>query len=656
VKENHFKAFFETAKPPQIRSLREFCEQEIVLSTGIHAGFKFKTKTAPWTGLLLDEMGSGRWRRMWGTGSAQSGKTLLFCVFPALYHLFEIGEHVILGAPSLDLAAAVYKDKILPVIEKSRFVKYLPTSGAGSRGGTPDVVYFTNGSSLRLMGAQGGDAQKSSHTARVVVLTEVDRMENPLETSEEGSPIDQFENRSQSFGRQALLYAECTTTTVHGRIWRETQEWGSGHSVQVRCPHCAQWVKHEREHFKGWDVPDLEDAVRKATFVCPACGVVLSESDREDALRKPRLVPKDQRLDQKGRVIGPEPSTTTLGMRWTAFHSPLIDYASLAEKEWRASQDDTGLQLRNVRQQVWALPTEDDWIDERIAGLERTIVMKKIGAIPRGHLPLKAELLTVGIDVGAHVIHWVACAWTPPGRGHVLNYGEFEVPDSGHGMDAIGAALDSLWESVLAHGWKRTGSSGELIPPDRIVIDSGYATDEVRNWCVRCDKEKVLPAKGCGAGQERKNFQLPAPGTKGVVAGDGWYTKRDRHFGTKLLMVDTNRWKREVQLALAAGLDDERTIELFQASRGTHKTFALQVTAEREEEKRHAGQLKRWWRRVRKDNHYLDALYLSRAAAAFAGFRDGDRRKIRGANPLVRNWSTVENPELRGGRGWKIGR
>jgi hypothetical protein len=98
---------FSRMRPPKLRTMRAFAESEIILPEGPRAGLPFSCQFAPFTGLILDVFDSGKFRRHWVSGPVQSGKSLIGLVVPVLYHLFEVGENVILCAPTQQIAQGV---------------------------------------------------------------------------------------------------------------------------------------------------------------------------------------------------------------------------------------------------------------------------------------------------------------------------------------------------------------------------------------------------------------------------------------------------------------------------------------------------------------------------------------------------------------------
>src|SRR3954451_15175155 len=109
--------------------MRQFAEDEIIIPNGPYSGRRFNVERQPYSGLWLDAVDSGKWQRVCSTGPVQSGKTLLCFAVPVLFHLFEIGETVIVGVPDLSMAADKLNLDLLPVIERTLYRSLLPTSG-----------------------------------------------------------------------------------------------------------------------------------------------------------------------------------------------------------------------------------------------------------------------------------------------------------------------------------------------------------------------------------------------------------------------------------------------------------------------------------------------------------------------------------------------
>jgi hypothetical protein len=261
--------FLDRARPSLRRSLRRFAEEEIVIPDGPFEGRKFSCARQPYTGLWFDAVDSGLWPRSVATGPTQSGKTLASFVIPLLYHLFEIGETTICGLPDMDMAADKWREDILPAIERSRYRDLLPTRGGGSRGGRVESIQFLNGATLKFMSGGGGDKSRAGFTARVVVITETDGMDEAGLRSRESDKITQLEARTRAYGSRKRIYMECTVSTEQGRTRIEYQH-GTRSRIVLPCPHCGQWVAPEREHLVGWQsAANQVEARRIGAFVWP---------------------------------------------------------------------------------------------------------------------------------------------------------------------------------------------------------------------------------------------------------------------------------------------------------------------------------------------------------------------------------------------------
>src|SRR6187397_1637772 len=177
--------FLGQSRPRRLRTMREFAEQEIIIPDGPFQGQRFRCRRQPYTGLWFDQIDSGRWSRCVATGPTQSGKTLACFVIPLLYHLFELGETVILGLPDMDMAGDKWREDILPVIERSNYRELLPSTGGGSRGGRVESLQFANGATLKFMSGGGSNKSRAGFTSRVVVITETDGMDQAGATSRE---------------------------------------------------------------------------------------------------------------------------------------------------------------------------------------------------------------------------------------------------------------------------------------------------------------------------------------------------------------------------------------------------------------------------------------------------------------------------------------
>lgn len=560
---------------------------------------------------------------MVATGPVQSGKTLAAFVIPTMYHLFEIGETVIVGLPSMDMAADKWKKDFAPAIEASRYRDLIPKSGTGSRGGTFTSMTFANGATLRFMSGGGGDKKRAGYTARVVVITETDGMDEAGEVSREADKITQLEARTESYGEQSRIYMECTVSIERGRTWQEYTQ-GTRSRIVVRCRACDAWVTPEREHLVLWQDADNKLAAKAAArFACPSCGVTWSDDDRRVANEGALLVHRGQEVTPDGVIVGPAPETDTLGFRWSAFNNLFQKTGDFGAKEWGAVKSaDPDNSEKALRQFTWCLPVEADTKDS--VPLDQDVICRRRSKTGRGKVPDGTDCITVGVDVGDHVGWYVAIAWQDNANGVIIDYGAFDISSRDLTPPvAILSALRGRYD-VFEAGWDGR-------QPDAVWVDSGHEHKAVYTFTREAGK-RYRPTKGHGVRQERMTaYDSPRKLARDTpVIGDGWHVAYQAADQIWLIHVNSDHWKTRAHQYLTAQAGHGGSLVLFDAPPQEHLTFARHVTAERKVDEFVPGKgtVTRWVR-DRRQNHYLDCLHQAIAAADHLGVKPTEASAIR---------------------------
>ncbi len=625
--------FRQQAQAPVLRTMSQWVEDSIVLPNGPFAGEHYRHHRHPVSRLWFDAVDSGRWSRFAGTGPTQNGKTLMLYVAPVLYHLFEIGETVIVGLPTLDMANDKWQQDFLPVINASRYRDLLPLKGEGSKGGqVKRSITFRNGASLRFMSGGGGDKKRAGYTARVLAVTETDGMDEAGTSSREADKIEQLEGRTRAFGRTGKrVFLECTVSIETGRIWQEVKR-GTDSRIARPCPHCEEFVTPEREHLAGWDQAENEEqAAELAYWSCPACGEAWTDVERLAAARDAVLLHRGQAIDAHGEVTGDLPATQTLGLRWSAVDNPFVTAADLGAEEWLARKNiDHDNAERKMRQFVYALPHEPAELS--ITPLNPDDVQARIHeGTKRGIVPTDTIGLVIGIDTGKNQLHWECKAVRTNGAMVTIEYDIHKT--SADRLGIFRGLVGSLRElsAYFEKGWVST--EGKRYRPSQVWIDSGYHehTDAVYAVCGELNKdcqpgtERYRPSKGYGEGQRRMTqYRAPAAKAEDVLyIGREMYIARVRRngrllSGVALVHVNSDYWKSEFHQRLSRPPTEPGAITLFEpASQFEHAEYAAHSTAERQIEKQMPSKrMAIVWETVRRQNHFLDTGYLSTAAGA----------------------------------------
>lgn len=620
------------AKAQVVRPISQWVEDELVLPSGPYRGERYRHRRHPASRLWFDAIDSGQWNRFAASGPTQNGKTLMCYAAPILYHLFEIQETVVIGMPTMQMANDKWTEDLLPAVEASRFAALLPKTGEGSRGGqVKRAIRFENGVTLRFMSGGGGDKQRAGFTSRVAAVTEVDGMDEPGETSREADKIEQIEGRTRAHGENKRIYLECTASIERGRIWQEITH-GTDSRIYRPCPYCGQYVCPEREHLVGWVEAESElEAAEKAHWVCPECQHEWTEDDRRDAATAAVLVHRGQKALPSGDVVGDLPPTKTLGFRWSAIDNPFAATGDIGAEEWLAKRShDSENAEKKMRQFVWCLPYDPPEVELTPIDAEK-VAARSVGA-RKGIVPTGCLGIAIGVDTGKQDLHWHATAILQNGSAQVIEYGKQPTDANRVGLlRGLVTALTQLRDYFA------------LWNPAQVWIDSGwhehraaiYEFCRLANAGRQLGQEAYRPAKGFGE-RQRSTTRYFAPKSRGGdiryigLEYDFRYQRAER---TILVHVNSDYWKSSLHQRLAMDPSQPGAVTLYEAaSPQEHIEYSQQITAEIQKAQWIDGRGEVIiWDRIRRQNHYLDAGYLSLAAGHFIA----TEREMQRATPTM---------------------
>lgn len=662
------------SRTPVLRGMRDFALAELVNAKGDMKGSHWRPETQPWQELFLRELDSDRWNHVALTACVQGGKSYIGYGLPALYHTCEEKLDTIVAAPTMKVNRNKWNTEIRPLFLCSRYADLLPTDGSGSRGGFSDEIILNNGARIKFMTGGGGDEERSSYTASRVVITEVDKMDAAGGGSRETDPITQLEARMGSFPEsKRRFYCECTVSIPAGRIWQMILR-GSNSRIACPCPHCHQYVTPEREHLRGWEEAESRrQAHRLAYYCCPSCGARITEDERRQMNLNAILLHAGQTIQVQNResrvqspapdsglstldIHGDPPDTDTLGFRANCFNNLFISAGEVGAKEWSARHTpNEAAAEKELCQFFWAVPYTSP--EFGVTPLDPDEVRRRFAPrrYTKGLLPEDLTHLSMGVDLGKRVGHWLLIAWRPGCRGIIADYSTFEVPSQGMPVEkAIVAALEDLRDGQILEGWHTV--DGEIVIPKPVFIDAGYQYESVCEFCRQKETgRRFLPALGRGLSQydrRLRSYHHPSKvGAEVKLIGQDYYVSwvPDQ----RLFRVDVHAdfWKSWLFERLRGPWSVDRepgsvqpsphaprptdpaprptpreldgTIRLYHSSdRNEHVTLAKHFTAERPEERFIEGRGDvTVWAKLRKGNHFLDAAYNACAAGHLAGVR-----------------------------------
>ncbi len=127
-----------------------------------------------------------------------------------------------------------------------------------------------------------------------------------------------------------------------------------------------------------------------------------------------------------------------------------------------------------------------------------------------------------------------------------------------------------------------------------------------------------------GVSQQRTQWYNRPKTTGSIVrhVGEGYHLNWLQAQHTYLMEVNSDHWKSWVHQRLTTPLDQAGAMTLFQSPPHEHLSLAKHLTAERQTEEFVAGKgVVTKWERIRRNNHWLDALYNACAAGHYLGVR-----------------------------------
>lgn len=196
-------------------------------------------------------------------------------------------------------------------------------------------------------------------------------------------------------------------------------------------------------------------------------------------------------------------------------------------------------------------------------GLTPHRIQHQVSGHARGVIPPDATLLTMGVDVGKFLLHWIVTAWRADGTSWLIDYGTHDVRGTSRGTDegmeqGIISAVRSLVASKQDAPYSKP--SGEVLPIAMTLIDSGWGitTTAVYAACrdvgrmvqtPRGQEPDVQPAKGNGDGAKSEAGRRPAPWRNWQkrdwdhYPGDNWCRSKQRKDRVFLWLHNAGHWK-----------------------------------------------------------------------------------------------------------------
>lgn len=269
------------------------------------------------------------------------------------------------------------------------------------------------------------------------------------------------------------------------------------------------------------------------------------------------------------------------------------------------------------------------------SGITAARIQKQISGYARKVIPPGCTVLTQGIDVRKIALHWTVRAWRPDGSGYVIDYGVHELHGTTRGSDegietAVYNAIGARMTEFRAAGYAFPDNSPIRDANVLSLVDAGWQTQTIYRACR--DNVGLVPIMGFGksAGCVRTSWRDVTTATDKVKPGDGYrLVKRGRLW---LVEADADRWKSYEHARWMTGPGRPGRLEIFgeldelaerqgrmSDDQKRHFAYAKHITNEIEIEEPYKGTLRRRWKSVSDNNHWLDASAYSDVGARIRG-------------------------------------
>jgi phage terminase large subunit GpA-like protein len=170
-------------------------------------------------------------------------------------------------------------------------------------------------------------------------------------------------------------------------------------------------------------------------------------------------------------------------------------------------------------------------------GITAARVASRMSGLEQGEWHPHHNLVTVGIDLGKYLCHWVMIGWQDNCIGNVVDYGILEVNGVGTQTDSQASEI-ALFNSLVR--W-RSDMLEVGKPLDMVLIDSGDFTKTAYQFIREVGGAPFMVSKGISS----SNFYV-GKRSKDRIPGENWYASLQKQENIWLYLLDTDYWKQFV--------------------------------------------------------------------------------------------------------------
>ena len=555
----------------------EWAARHRVVTNGPMTG-KWRNEVTPYLVGPMDCICEPFVRRIILQFAPQTGKTQV--AFNFLCHMIDQdpGPAMYVG-PDEKVTKRIARRRVIPMFKGTPRISEL--LGPGVSDTTTLAVQFANGMDFMMAWATSA-AELSSESIRYLIRDEIDKF--PDFTGKEADPLALSEVRTNAypFTKKILdLSTPADESRYIGKaIDKDADELRRYHAV---CPICrASQVMHFGQFVWPKTCNDPREIVRKrlAEYQCEKCGMFWDDHKRDLAVRSGFW-----------QAETPIERPQVVAFHLPSWYSPFVSLSSVVASYMRGMEDPGKLMIfiTQHKAEVWK---------ETVLPKKESGVLENKTTLPAGVVPVEAVAMTAGIDVQKDGFWFVVRAWAEDLTSWLIQYGylttfadvetllfQTRYPVVGQGTDGT----MGIWRAGMDTG----GSTSE---------DGVWTrTEEIYQWLRRQPPGRVYGTKG--ASHKQINRVKPTlidklPRSNKPIPG-----------GLELRLLDADAFKALVHWRMER---KEGESQRFYLHAETGIDYAQQLLAEELCRDRRG---KTFWKRIRRNNHILDAETIAAACA-----------------------------------------
>jgi phage terminase large subunit GpA-like protein len=455
IVERSFQVF---ATPPEM-SISEWADSERQLSRESSSAFgQWETSlNEPLRG-IMDAISDPEIEEIVVMSASQVGKTE--AILNAIgYHIQNDPSPILCVLPNEAMAMSMSRDRIAPMVRDTPALKGL-VSDPKSRS-TGNTVMHKNfpGGHITLASAQS-PANLAARSCRLVLLDEVDRF--PASSGSEGDPVSLAKRRAVSFWNRKIVLTSTPTIKGESRI-EAAYETSDQRKYWVPCKSCGEFQTLD------WsNVVWVDGKPETARYRCGECDERWTDIERKRAITK-------------GEWRSLQDSTGVAGFHLSGLYSPFVTLGQAASEFLSAKKHPEILRtwVNTYLSESWE--EDSDQIDTHFL-IERRETYSD--TIPDGVL-----VLTSGVDVQADRLECLVVGHSHADELYFIDQRIF------YGSPANLQVWDEL-SDYLRSSWAHP--NGKDLRIVQTLVDSGYETQAVYQFCKRMAGNRVNASKGIG--------------------------------------------------------------------------------------------------------------------------------------------------------------